>query len=136
MPTIGYIFGIYFEKIIVNIDHYIAFTLLIYIGSKMIYETFKNNETTNNSLKFKDMLLLSIATSIDALSFGIAYSLGYKETNVFQCFILITIITFILSFIGVKIGNKLGNKFEKISKIIGGLTLIILGINILIEHLL
>lgn len=136
MPAIGYIFGTHFEKSIINIDHYIAFSLLIYIGGKMIYETYNNKETINNSIKFKEMLILSIATSIDALSFGLAYSFGYKQKNVILCFSLITLITFLISFIGVKIGNKLGKKFEKISKIIGGIILIILGINVLIDHLL
>ena len=136
MSLIGYLFGIYFENIIVNIDHFVSFSLLCYIGIKMIKESFKSDECINNSLSFCEMFMFAIATSIDALSFGIAYSFGYKDVNYFLCFSLIGIITFILSFIGVKLGSKFGSKFESVAKMIGGIILILLGFNVLLDHLL
>lgn len=134
MPLIGYLLGISFESVIILIDHWVAFILLLYIGCKMLYESFKN-EKVDSSLRFKSMIILAIATSIDALAFGIAYVCAYGSKDATICFLSIGIITFITSFIGVKIGNKFGNKFEKISKVVGGIILISLGIKILIEHL-
>ena len=101
----------------------------------MLYDTLKNKNVINDSLSFTEMLMFSIATSIDAYSFGIAYSLGYGYTNAIICFTIISLITFILSFIGTLIGSKIGNKYENISKIIGGTILIILAFNVLIDHI-
>lgn len=134
MPILGYLFGIKYESIIIHIDHYIAFILLIYIGIKIILESF-NNKNIDDKLDIKNMLILSIATSIDALVFGIAYACAYQEINGYLLFLIIGSITFILSSIGVFIGNKVGNKINKISMILGGIILILLGIKILLEHL-
>lgn len=135
MPAIGYILGSAFEKIIVNVDHYVAFALLSFIGIKMITES-SNDEENNNDLSLKSILILGLATSIDALAVGIAYACAYGSHNSILTFIVIAIITFILSFFGVKIGSKFGSKHGKIAEIIGGIILILLGTNILIEHLL
>lgn len=134
MPFIGYFLGNIFSNIINTIDHYVAFILLFFIGINMIKESYNNDETINDSFSFKNILLLSIATSIDALSYGIVYSISYIY-NYILCFIIIGIITFITSFIGSYIGNRLGNKFNKVSRIVGGIILIIIGFKILIEHL-
>lgn len=134
MPLIGYLLGSAFEKIIVNVDHYVAFVLLGFIGIKMIVES--NNEEENNSdLSIKNILLLGVATSIDALAVGIAYACAYGSNNAILTFTVIAIITFILSMIGVKIGSKFGSKYDKVAQIIGGIILILLGTNILLEHL-
>lgn len=134
MPLIGYLLGSAFEKIIVNVDHYVAFVLLGFIGIKMIIES--NNEEENNSdLSIKNILLLGVATSIDALAIGIAYACAYGSNNAILTFTVIAIITFILSMIGVKIGSKFGSKYDKVAQIIGGIILILLGTNILLEHL-
>ncbi len=134
MPLIGYLLGSAFEKIIVNVDHYVAFVLLGFIGIKMIIES--NNEEENNSdLSIKNILLLGVATSIDALAVGIAYACAYGSNNAILTFTVIAIITFILSMIGVKIGSKFGSKYDKVAQIIGGIILILLGTNILLEHL-
>lgn len=135
MPLIGYLLGYKFEKIIMNIDHWVAFILLFYIGLNMLLDSFKKEEDIREDFSIKTMFTLAVATSIDALAFGIAYVFAYGSSNSILCFLMIGIITFILSTIGVYIGNKFGNKFEKISKIIGGSLLILLGLKILLEHL-
>ena len=135
MPTIGYILTNILNKFSFSYDYIISTIILLFLGIKMIYDTLNNKNEVNASLKFIEMLMFAIGTSIDALSFGIAYKLAYNSHNAFICFITITIITFILSFIGVLLGTKLSNKYEKTSKIIGGIILILLSFNILLEHI-
>lgn len=134
MPLIGYLLGSTFESIITNIDHYVAFVLLGFIGVKMIIESF-NNEKSNSDISIKSLIILGIATSIDALAVGIAYVCAYGSYNAPLTFLMIAVITFILSIIGVKVGSKFGSKYGKIAEIIGGVILILLGTNILLEHL-
>lgn len=135
MPTIGYILTNILNKFSFSYDYIISTIILLFLGIKMIHDTLNNKNEVNASLKFIEMLMFAIATSIDALSFGIAYKLAYNSHNAFICFITISIITFILSFIGVLLGTKLSNKYEKTSKIIGGIILILLSFNILLEHI-
>ena len=135
MPIIGFLLGIKFQKIITPIDHWIVFILLLSIGLNMIKETFTNNRLqTSSDIKPKEMIMLSIATSIDALAIGI--TLVFLDVNIIKSSVLIGIITFILSTIGVKIGNIFGNKYEKKAQLIGGVILILLGFKVLFEHLL
>ena len=134
MPILGYLLGIAFESIITQIDHWIAFVLLLIIGIKMINEVFEEEKQSyDDSVNFKVMLVLSIATSIDALAVGITFA--FLNTNIILAVSIIGIITFLLSLLGVKIGNRFGNKYEKKAQIIGGIILIIIGIKILIDHL-
>lgn len=134
MPLIGYLLGISFQNQIVNIDHWIAFILLGAIGINMIKEAIsKDNEKQNDSIKFKDMLILAVATSIDALAVGITFA--FLKVNIWIAISLIGIITFIISILGVKIGNIFGDKYEKKAELAGGLILILLGVKILLEHL-
>ena len=134
MPILGYLLGIAFESIITQIDHWIAFVLLLIIGIKMINEVFEEEKQSyDDSVNFKVMLVLSIATSIDALAVGITFA--FLNTNIILAVSIIGIITFLLSLLGVKIGNRFGNKYEKKAQIIGGIILIIIGITILIDHL-
>lgn len=135
MPTIGFFLGDTFEHIITSVDHYIAFVLLTIIGGKMIFESFSHNEEVNSDLSFKTMLILSIATSIDALVVGIAYVCAYGNKNAIITFSIIGIITFMLSVIGVYVGNKFGNKYKNVAEFTGGLILILLGVEVLLEHL-
>lgn len=136
MPVIGYLLGSAFEHVITNIDHWIAFILLGFIGGKMIKEAFdKEGEDYNDDTSFKAMLVLAIATSIDALAIGIAYVCAYGSNNAILTFSMIGIITFIISVLGVKIGNKFGNKYGNKAEFAGGLILVLLGIKILLEHL-
>jgi len=132
MPMIGYLLGYNFIKKIEYIDHYIILILLFIIGVTMIRDAFKKEEV-DNSLGFKNMFMLSIATSIDALSVGITFS--FLEISILSSCLIIGVFTFFLSLIGVKIGNIFGNKYRFISCIIGGFVLILIGIKIFFEHL-
>ena len=135
MPLIGYLLGVRFQSAITSIDHWVAFVLLVGIGANMIREAMsKEKEKASDSIKVKDMLILAIATSIDALAIGITFA--FLEVNITLAVSLIGIITFIISVIGVKIGNIFGDKYEKKAELAGGIILIGLGIKILIEHLL
>lgn len=134
MPAIGYLLGFGFHQKIEFLDHWIAFILLSLIGINMIKEAlFENDESLDESLNFKTMLILSIATSIDALAAGITFA--FLNTSLFVSVIIIGIITFILSVIGVKLGNIYGSKYQKKACIFGGIVLILLGIKIFFEHL-
>ena len=132
MPIIGYLVGSSFYSKIESIDHYIILSILVLIGLIMIKES-KDDEDVDSSLNYKNMTMLSIATSIDAMSVGITFSL-LKVSIILAC-IIIGLITFILSMIGVKIGNIFGKKYKGFSCIIGGVLLILLGIKIFLEHL-
>lgn len=134
MPVIGYLLGISFKDAITSIDHWISFVLLAGIGINMIKEALsKDKEEANDSVKFKDMIILAIATSIDALAVGVTFA--FLKVNIVLSVTLIGIITFITSIIGVKIGNVFGNKYEKQAELAGGIILIFLGVKILLEHL-
>ena len=134
MPFIGYLLGVNFQEQIVSIDHWVAFILLGVIGLNMIKEAVsKETEKANDSIKFKDMVILAIATSIDALAVGITFA--FLKVNVGIAISLIGVITFIISVAGVKIGNVFGCKYEKKAELAGGLILVILGAKILLEHL-
>jgi len=134
MPAIGYLLGSTFEELVTKIDHWIAFVLLLLIGGNMIKEAFsKESENINDSIDFKTMFVLAIATSIDALAVGITFA--FLRMNLLLSVTIIGITTFLLSMLGVKIGNKFGNKYENKAKCVGGLILILIGTKILIEHL-
>ena len=135
MPTIGYFAGSKFADSIQSIDHWIAFILLSIIGINMLREgkEEKDDDEKIHSIAFKDILLLAIATSIDALAVGVSFA--FLKVNLFQATVTIGCTTFILSFICVLFGKKLGTIFEKYAEYLGGIILILLGIKILIEHL-
>lgn len=134
MPVIGYYIGISFQEKILAYDHWIAFFLLCVIGLNMIKESIsRKQEEVNDNFGFKEMLILSVATSIDALAVGVTFA--FLKVNILLSVITIGIITFIISAIGVKIGNLFGKKYEKKAEFIGGAILIILGIKIVLEHL-
>ncbi len=135
MPLIGYVLGVGFESKITQIDHWIAFILLLIIGGKMILETLNKDEeiSYNSNVGVKVMLVLAVATSIDALAVGI--TLAFLNTNIVLPVFFIGIITFVLSIIGVKIGNIFGDKYEKKAELVGGVILILIGTKILLEHL-
>ena len=134
MPLIGYFLGSQFEQYITAVDHWIAFGLLFLIGANMIREAFsKEEESSDSSLDFKTMLLLAIATSIDALAVGISFAC--IQVKIWSSVLIIGLTTFAFSVLGVKIGNVFGSKFEKSAGIIGGIILILIGLKILLEHL-
>lgn len=134
MPTIGFFLGSAFQSLITNIDHWIAFILLAIIGGGMIKESFeKDSENRNDDVSFKTMILLAIATSIDALAVGITFA--FLKVNLILAVSLIGIITFVIAVLGTKIGNRFGDKYERKAEIVGGVILILLGLKILLEHL-
>ena len=135
MPIIGYFLGSAFESFVTSIDHWIAFVLLALIGGNMIKEAFGREEkgNCNDNIDFKTMIVLAIATSIDALAVGITFA--FLEVNLPLAVTLIGLTTFIISLIGVIIGNKFGSKYEKKSQIVGGIVLLFIGVKILLEHL-
>ncbi|MBE5929177.1 MAG: manganese efflux pump [Lachnospiraceae bacterium] len=149
MPLIGYLAGISFSTYIVKYDHWIAFALLAAIGINMIREVFSEEsgcefcESVDSSLGFKVMLMMAIATSIDALAVGITFvcvpvsiftSFG-THINTVAASLIIGTITFVISSVGVYIGGIVGLKYKKKAEIFGGIVLLILGIKILVEHL-
>ncbi len=134
MPVIGWFLGSSVQHYVENIDHWIAFILLAYIGIKMIYESFKIEPSKkSNPSKGKNLILLSIATSIDALVVGFAFAL--LSVNIWFASAVIGIITAALCAAGVWIGSRLGLKLGKVMEAVGGVILIIIGTKILIEHL-
>ena len=134
MPTIGFFLGSAFQSLITNIDHWIAFILLAIIGGGMIKESFEeDSENRNDDVSFKTMILLAIATSIDALAVGITFA--FLKVNLILAVSLIGIITFVIAVLGTKIGNRFGDKYKRKAEIVGGVILILLGLKILLEHL-
>ncbi len=135
MPLIGFILGAAFEKYVTGIDHWIAFILLGAIGANMIKEAFeKDSSDTDSSFGFKAMLIMAIATSIDALAVGITLAL-LPDINILAAVSFIGVTTFTLSALGVKLGNVVGGKYKSKAEFLGGAILIILGLKILLEHL-
>lgn len=137
MPILGYYLGVHFSSYVEAFDHWIAFSLLAFIGGSMIKEAFDKEESCDkksSDFGFKTMLLLAVATSIDALIVGVTFA--FLEVNIWSAIVLIGIITFILSIIGLKLGNIYGAKYKSKAEIAGGVILILMGLKILLEHLL
>lgn len=133
MPLIGWLFGMNFELYIRSIDHWIAVFLLSFLGIKMIIEAIKNDDNDNSTyLDNKELIILSIATSIDALAVGVTFA--FLNIDIIQICVSIGVITFLVCFIGVLIGKKIGSVFKNYAQIIGGIILILIGLNILNEH--
>ncbi len=136
MPILGYFLGKTFASFIDKYDHWVVFALLSLIGANMIREALGKEEKVSSSLKFGEMILLAIATSIDALAVGISFALlGFNNSNIFLGTGIIGITTFIISSLGVLFGNLFGAKNRKIASIVGGSCLILLGIKILLSDL-
>ena len=136
MPLIGFFLGILFAEAIEAFDHWVAFGLLAIIGANMLKEAFSKEEEgcCGCDLSFKTMLVMAIATSIDALAVGISLAMA-GNVNIWLAILLIGFTTFSFSGLGVKIGNVFGSRFEKKAQIAGGVILILLGLKILLEHL-
>ncbi len=137
MPVLGYLAGTTFSGIIEAYDHWVAFALLGIIGGKMIFEAFseKDEDTPKaNPLGFKTLLILAVATSIDALAVGITFAT--INTPVLISSAIIGIVTFFISLSGVYLGSKCGDIFGNKAEIAGGVILILIGAKILIEHTL
>ncbi len=139
MPLLGWLLGRQFEQYITSVDHWIAFALLVLIGANMLREARKGDDTTDAEtvydapLPLGQLLLMAIATSIDALAVGISFA--FLGVNIWLAIAVIGTTTFLISAAGVFIGNRFGNRYEKRATIAGGIILILLGIKILLEHL-
>lgn len=136
MPLLGWVLGKQFEAYITSIDHWIAFVLLAVIGGKMVVESFKKDDEEDDGAErfdLKELFVLSIATSIDALAVGITFA--FLQVNIWSSIALIGATTFVLSFVGVLIGHKFGAKYKNKAELVGGIILILIGLKILLEHL-
>lgn len=145
MPLIGWALGTSFESLITPVDHWIAFLLLGFMGVKMIFDAIRDSDDENadpaesnaaaseQKLDLKELLMMAIATSIDALAVGITFA--FLGISIIEAIIIIGITTFVLSILGVVIGHFFGSRFEKPATIIGGIVLILIGLKILLEHL-
>ena len=141
MPLIGWLLGILLMQIswFEDASAYVAFALLLFLGGKMIFESFEASECDcccerNKSLGFKTMFVFAIATSIDALAIGV--SVSCLDANIWLAISLIGVITFILSFAGSIIGAKIGSKYEKKAELVGGIVLVLLAIKFLLQAIL
>lgn len=140
MPLAGFFLGTLFADAIEAFDHWVAFGLLAIIGINMLREAFvsedgcKDCQNAEADLSPKTMLVMAIATSIDALAVGISLAMT-GNVNIWVAVGLIGVVTFTLSAVGVKIGNLFGSRFEKKAQVAGGIILIVLGLKILLEHL-
>jgi len=134
MPLIGWALGRQFEQYIVSIDHWIAFVLLGYIGGKMIWDAFHDDgDEVSSEFDIKQLFLMAVATSIDALAVGITFA--FLHVSIVPAVLLIGITTFVLSLIGVWLGHRFGSKYKNKATFAGGLVLCIIGLKILLEHL-
>ena len=134
MPFIGWALGTQFESYITSIDHWIAFVLLALIGGNMLREALsKEEENASAALDVKTMLLMAVATSIDALAVGVTFA--FLEVKILPAISMIGITTFCLSLVGVAVGNFFGTRYKKRAEATGGIILVLLGIKILLEHL-
>ena len=131
MPLLGWWVGTHFEALITSVDHWIAFFLLGFIGLNMIRES--ECEACVDSISGKEVLLLAIARSIDALAVGISFA--FLQVSILPAVCLIAATTFVISFAAVFLGNRIGGKLGKYAEIAGGVILILIGLKILIEHL-
>lgn len=135
MPIIGYVIGFRYEHLVSHIDHWIIFVLLVIIGFNMLAESQQSKiEKYKTELERKELISLSIATSIDAFAVGITFA--FLKVHLLKSCMIIGIITFILCYIGTNIGSKLGQKYKNKAEMFGGMMLIIIGIKILLEHIL
>jgi len=138
MPLAGWLLGRQFEQYIVAVDHWIAFVLLAIIGGNMIREACKGEEEAPScevepKLDLKELTLMAIATSIDALAVGISFA--FLRVNILPAITVIGVTTFVICVGGVFVGNRFGTRYQKKAAIAGGVILILLGLKILLEHL-
>lgn len=136
MPLTGWLLGTRFVGYISKIDHWIAFFLLALIGGKMIFEVFKTDDCPmgpRDRLGFGNLLMLAVATSIDALAAGITFA--FLQVSILPAVAQIGCVTFVISLTGAGIGSRFGAKFKKKAELAGGVVLILIGFKILLEHL-
>jgi len=136
MPLIGWLLGSQFAQYISGFDHWIAFGLLALVGGKMLWEAFCAHEDTerdSDALNVRELLVLAVATSIDALAVGV--TLAFLPVSILGAVSLIGVTTLVVAFLGVVVGRRVGARFGRPAEIAGGLILILIGTRILLDHL-
>jgi len=136
MPLLGWLLGTQFAQYITDFDHWVAFALLALVGGKMLWEAFTSHEDTERDydrLDVRQLLVLALATSIDALAVGITFA--FIEVSIGWAVALIGATTAVLAFVGVVVGRRVGARFGKPAEIAGGVVLILIGTRILLDHL-
>lgn len=133
MPVVGYLLGATFTAIVYDFDHWIAFFLLGIIGCNMIRDSFsREDEKQTDNFSFQVMLMLAIATSIDALAVGMSFA--FLNVELWKAVVLIGFVTFLFSVVGLKMGKAFGNKYKSKAEFTGGVILLLIGVKILVEH--
>ena len=135
MPLIGYLAGSTFVRYIESVDHWIAFGLLAFIGGKMVYECIRpgEEEQVANPTATGKLLVLAVATSIDALAVGVTFA--FLQVDIVPAVLFIGCTTFVISAVGVKVGAVFGARFQHQAELLGGVVLVLMGVKILAEHL-
>lgn len=137
MPFVGWALGTQFERYITPIDHWVAFGLLTFIGATMLWDAFRGGSevacVSDEDLGIRELVMLAVATSIDALAVGITFA--FLRVDIAVSVGLIGATTFLLSLAGVVVGHRFGSRYEKPAAIVGGVVLILIGVKILLEHL-
>ena len=138
MPLIGWALGSQLADLITPIDHWIAFALLAFVGGKMLWDAFHEDDEelscpADGKLDLRELVMLAIATSIDALAVGITFA--FLRVDIVMSVGLISATTFVLALAGVVVGHRFGARYEKAATIAGGIVLVLIGTKILLEHL-
>ena len=131
MPLAGYYLGSFFAEMITKYDHWIAFILLLFIGGKMVKESFGDEENVDSSMDVKCMFILAVATSIDALAVGVTFA--FLKVSIVPAVTFIGAVTFVCSALGVKIGSLFGIRYKSKAELFGGVILVAIGVKILLE---
>ena len=139
MPLLGWLLGSRFQQYITSIDHWIAFALLLVLGVKMIIDAVREEDeavcqSDRMEMNLKEIVMLAVATSIDALAVGVSFA--FLSVNIGAAVSFIGVITFVLSMVGVKAGSLFGAKYKSKAELAGGVILILMGLKILLEHTL
>ena len=133
MPLLGWLLGSRFQAAIERFDHWIAFSLLLFLGVNMLREAFGNEECPVGGFAPRVMLPMALATSIDALAVGVTFA--FLKVDILAAVAFIGVVTFLLSALGVRLGNVFGMRYQKPAQILGGVILVLMGAKILLEHL-
>lgn len=139
MPVIGWLVGSAFAVYVTAVDHWIAFALLAFVGGKMLWDAFhdegeeEDDETSTQKLDLRELFMLAIATSIDALAVGVTFA--FLQVNIVPAITIIGCTTFVISIAGVYVGNVFGSRYKSRAELTGGVILILIGLKILLEHL-
>lgn len=139
MPVIGWLVGSAFAVYVTAVDHWIAFALLAFVGGKMLWDAFhdegeeEDDETSTQRLDLRELFMLAIATSIDALAVGVTFA--FLQVNIVPAITIIGCTTFVISIAGVYVGNVFGSRYKSRAELTGGVILILIGLKILLEHL-